>query len=147
LPSPRFACAGCSSALFLAAATVIVYAGAIIVTFMFVIMLAQQAHGVRSTARLPLGQSGIVFRARRSCSTCSTGKRTPQPLPKDALAAAEGAGDSPAPHHTPRRPACKRRTLFGHSYRGRARRHAAAHRHDRRHRLASPAARESMNGD
>jgi NADH-quinone oxidoreductase subunit J len=51
------------SAPFLAAATVIVYAGAIIVTFMFVIMLAQQggATAYDQRPRLPLAGSLVSF--------------------------------------------------------------------------------------
>ncbi len=51
------------SAPFLAAATVIVYAGAIIVTFMFVIMLAQQggATAYDQRPRLPLPASLVSF--------------------------------------------------------------------------------------
>ena len=51
------------SAPFLAAATIIVYAGAIIVTFMFVIMLAQQggATSYDQRARLPLAGSLVSF--------------------------------------------------------------------------------------
>jgi NADH-quinone oxidoreductase subunit J len=51
------------SAPFLAAATIIVYAGAIIVTFMFVIMLAQQggATAYDQRSRLPLAGSLISF--------------------------------------------------------------------------------------
>jgi NADH-quinone oxidoreductase subunit J len=51
------------SAPFLAAATIIVYAGAIIVTFMFVIMLAQQggATSYDQNSRLPLAGSLTSF--------------------------------------------------------------------------------------
>jgi NADH-quinone oxidoreductase subunit J len=51
------------SAPFLAAATIIVYAGAIIVTFMFVIMLAQQggATAYDQRPRLPLPGSLVSF--------------------------------------------------------------------------------------
>jgi NADH-quinone oxidoreductase subunit J len=51
------------SAPFLAAATIIVYAGAIIVTFMFVIMLAQQsgASAYDQRPRLPLAGSCVSF--------------------------------------------------------------------------------------
>ena len=71
------------SAPFLAAATVIVYAGAIIVTFMFVIMLAQQSgrDGVRSAVAaavagdawrrsLLLGALLGTLRSRRTRTTC-----------------------------------------------------------------------------
>jgi NADH-quinone oxidoreductase subunit J len=51
------------SAPFLAAATIIVYAGAIIVTFLFVMMLAQQAGATAydQRARLPLAATIVAF--------------------------------------------------------------------------------------
>ena len=64
------------SAPFLAAATIIVYAGAIVVTFLFVIMLAQQSGATvyDQRSRQPLLATVAAFvLLGRCCARCKTG--------------------------------------------------------------------------
>ncbi len=116
------------SAPFLAAATIIVYAGAIIVTFMFVIMLAQQggATAYDQRARLPLAGSLASFfllgalaftlldwQQRAAAAT--------EPVPEGPALVAAGGEDAEAPAvqrtvaaEDSARLVTLGRTLFGH---------------------------------
>ncbi|MCU0873919.1 MAG: NADH-quinone oxidoreductase subunit J [Pirellulaceae bacterium] len=87
------------SAPYLAAATVIVYAGAIIVTFLFLIMLAQQAVGVAvydQRARQPLAATLLGFLVLGAL-ICALRPWTPVAVAGDvAIGAAEAAPASQA---------------------------------------------------
>lgn len=109
------------SAPFLAAATVIVYAGAIIVTFMFVIMLAQQggATAYDQRPRLPLAGSVISFVVLGALVFNLLDWQTHAAAAAEgpALVAAAGAGDSvPRPVTGDEAASLQTlgRTLFGH---------------------------------
>ncbi len=85
------------SAPFLAAASAIVYAGAIIVTFLFLIMLAQQAVGVAACdqrARQPLAATLLGFLVLGGL-LCAIRPWTPAAA-GDSAAAAESAASVPA---------------------------------------------------
>lgn len=82
------------SAPYLAAATVIVYAGAIIVTFLFLIMLAQQAVGAAAydqRARQPLAATLLGFLVLGGL-ICALRPWTPVPAAGEALT---GAAEAP----------------------------------------------------
>lgn len=87
------------SAPYLAAATVIVYAGAIIVTFLFLIMLAQQAVGVAAydqRARQPLAATLLGFLVLGSL-LCALRPWTPATIAGDVAGdVAAGAEDEEA---------------------------------------------------
>ena len=147
------------SAPFLAAATVIVYAGAIIVTFMFVIMLAQQggATAYDQRSRQPLAGSLVSFFVLGALVfSLLDWQRVTRPagLAAEGPALIAAGGDSgpgqlgATAADSARLPELGRHAVRRLFVRGRARRHAAAGRHDRRHCAgAASAAREPMNGD
>jgi NADH-quinone oxidoreductase subunit J len=103
---------------FLAAATVIVYAGAIIVTFMFVIMLAQQAGATLydQRARLPLPAICVSFFVLGALIMNLERWRESRPGAPAATAAAAAAGQPDAVPQSPAAYGSLRtlgRTLFG----------------------------------
>ena len=138
------------SAPFLAAATVIVYAGAIVVTFVFVIMLAQQSGATvyDQRSRQPLLATVAAFlllgalhqhaasrRQRRAICNVADGQPTGRRRP---IRSASSAEDEPLGTMHGLGPLAVRRLLV----RGRTGGHAAAGGHDRRDRhRAAPAAR------
>ncbi len=86
------------SAPFLAAATTIVYAGAIIVTFLFLIMLAQQAVGIAAydqRARQPLLATLMGFLVLGGL-LCAIRPWVPVALAADSAPAAEASANAPA---------------------------------------------------
>lgn len=86
------------SAPFLAAATVIVYAGAIIVTFLFLIMLAQQSVGVAAydqRARQPLAATLLGFLVLGAL-LCALRPWTPVAVAGDVAAGPVGVAAAPA---------------------------------------------------